>query len=128
MKKIFTLLFSVTMFASAFAQYKTGGQKDGGYNNGKDAVYNNGWDKKDDRRSNDYNSFTAKERDMEIAQINRDYDRQVRELKTSRYLSRAKKEKMVSKLEAQRSSEIAKVYAKFNARNSRYDDKDQRRH
>ena len=128
MKKIFTLLFSVTMFASAFAQYKTGGQKDAGYNNGKDAVYNDGRDKKDDKRFNDNNSFTARERDMEIAQINRDYDRQVKELKSSRFLSRAKKEKMIRKLDAQRSSEIAKVYAKFNARNNRYDDKDQRRH
>jgi hypothetical protein len=128
MKKIFTLLVSVTLFASAFAQYKTGGQKDAGYNNGKDGIYNDGRDKKDDRRSNDYNSFTARERDMEIAQINRDYDRQVRDVRSSRYLSRAKKEKMIRKLDVQRSNEIAKVYAKFNARNNRYDDRDQRRH
>ena len=92
MKKIFTLLVSVTLFASAFAQYKTGGDKD--YGKGRDAVYSDRY-KKDNDRGGNYYSFSARERDMQIAQINRDYDYKIREVKSRWFMPRFKKEEMI---------------------------------
>ena len=118
MKKIFTLLVSVTMFASAFAQYKTGDIKDGRYNKGNDVAYNNSGFKKDDKRSADFYSFSTRERDMQIAQINRDYDRKIADVKSRFFISRFKKDQMICQLNNQRNDEIKRVYAKFNDHDS----------
>jgi hypothetical protein len=72
MKKIFTLLFSLGAFATSFAQ--TGHQN----NNKRNHQYvttrsNTDYKKFDDHRDNIYN-FSAKERDMQIAKINNDFN------------------------------------------------------
>jgi hypothetical protein len=128
MKKIFTLLVSVTLFASAFAQYRTGGDKDFG-NKGRDGVYNDGYKKGNDRdRGDNYYSFSMRERDMQIAQINREYDRKIMEVRNRFFMPRYKKEQMVYQLNDQRNFEIKKVYARFSSRDNHYDDHDWRRH
>ena len=72
MKKIFTLLFSLGAFATSFAQ--TGHQN----NNKRNDQYvttksNTDYKKFDDHHDNIYN-FSAKERDMQIAKINNDFN------------------------------------------------------
>jgi len=119
MKKIFTLSVAVLMLASAFAQNR-GGQKDYGFNKGKDVVINDGRFKKDDDRFNDY-SFSIRQRDMQIAQINQEYDRKIQNVKKIFFMSRYKKDQMIFRLEDQRKDEIRMVYAKFNDRN-KHDD------
>ncbi|MEI9958392.1 MAG: hypothetical protein WDM90_19280 [Ferruginibacter sp.] len=119
MKKIFTLSVAVLMLASAFAQNR-GGQKDYGFNKGKDVVMNDGGFRKDDNRFNDY-AFGIRQRDMQIAQINQEYDRKVQNVKKIFFLSRYKKDQMIFKLEDQRKDEIRTVYAKFDDRNKRGD-------
>lgn len=125
MKKIFTLLVSITLFASAFAQYKNGGDKD--FGKGRDAVYSDRY-KKDNDRGGNYYSFSARERDMQIAQINREYDRKISDVKSRFFMPRFKKEQMIRHLNDQRSDEIKRVYFKFNSRDNHYDDHDWRRH
>ena len=74
MKKIFTLLFATAMMASAFAQYGPKDQKDYSYgnDNGRGSRFDNGksWKNKDDYQFNDNAYFAAREKEMQIAQIN----------------------------------------------------------
>jgi len=129
MKKIFTLLVSVTLFASAFAQYRNDGNKDFG-NKGKDGAYNDGgYNKGNDRdRGDNYYSFSTRERDMQIAQINREYDRKIMDIKSRFFIPRFKKEQMIHQLNDQRNDEIKWAYVKFSSRSNHYDDHDWRRH
>src|SRR5258708_33709417 len=71
MKKIFTLLFSVGAFATSFAQ--TPHQNNDKKNDQYPTKSNNDYKKFDDHRDNIY-SFSAKERDMQIAKINNDFN------------------------------------------------------
>lgn len=121
MKKIFTLLATVTMFTSAFAQYKTGDRDFG--NREKTVIINDGY-KKDNGRSDNYYSYSARERDMQIAMINREYDRKIQEVRSRYFMPRFRKEQQIRQLNDQRSYEIKKVYAKFNDRGNHYDDHD----
>jgi hypothetical protein len=128
MKKIFTLLVGVTIVASSFAQYRSNGGKDDGYKKGNDAVYNDRGYKKDDNRYNNYYSFSVKERDMQIAKINREYDWKVQDVRKKFYMPRFKKEQMIRQLDDQRRNEIRMLYARFSDRNNRYNDHDWRDH
>ena len=126
MKKIFTLLVSVTLVASAFAQYKGGGDKDFG-NKGKDMVYGDGY-KKDYGRHDNYYSYSTRERDMQIAQINRQYDWKIQDVSRRFFIPRFKKEQMIRQINDQRNDEIRMVYAKFSMGNNHYDEHDSWRH
>lgn len=126
MKKIFTLLVTVTIATSVFAQYnKPNNQKD--FNPGKkEVVYNDGRFKNDDRRDNHFYSFSARERDMQIFQINREYNNKTQKVKNRLFVPRFKKEHIICELNHQREDEIKMVYRKFNDRNNRYNDRDNR--
>ncbi|MGC4103543.1 hypothetical protein [Ferruginibacter sp.] len=115
MKKIFTLLVGITIAASTFAQYKAGG-----YDKKNDVAFNDGFRKDNDRDSR-YYSFSTRERDMQIAQINRDYDWKIQDVKRKMFVSRFRKDVMIRQLEDQRRFEINKVYDKFNDRFNRFD-------
>ena len=122
MKKITTLLVSVTMVASAFAQYG-GGKSDNGYGNnngygkGKDVVFV-------DAKFKDSYVFTPRERDMQIAQINREFDQKIQSVKMKFFMARFKKQQMIAQLEDQRKDEIKAVIWKFKSPKNRYDDHD----
>ena len=147
MKKIFTLLVSVTMVASAFAQYDAGKQRDNGYDKGYDKTYDKGYDKTFDKgygkgndvifndngfgKGNDHfadrNFFKKREMAIKIAQINREYDYKIQSVKSNYFMPWFKKQRMISRLEDQRQDEIKAVYFKFSDRRDRFDDHDQRR-
>lgn len=122
MKKIITLLVSVTMVAIAVAQpgrdYGNGGYGNGGYDRGKDITVNVDWGKKD--RDNDVYFFSAKDRDMEIAMINRDIDHKIQSVKMKFFMSRFKKAQAISQLEDERSFKIDQVNKKFFSRKNLY--------
>ncbi len=122
MKKIITLFVSVTMVASAFAQYSQGNQKDYGYNKGKDVVYNDSRIKAEDKSFNDHYSFGMKEKETQIAQINREFDFKIQSVKNRFFMSRSKKEQVICMLEDQRKNEIKMVFAKFSDPGNRFDD------
>ena len=132
MKKIFTLLVSVTLFASAFAQYDRGNNKEDAYNR-KDVVFsdgrnnNDGYRHNDDHLYNDNYSFGKRRIEMQIMQINREYDFKIRDIRSRMFMSPFKKERIICMLEEQRKFEIKKVYSQNDGRRDHYDDHDSKR-
>ncbi len=124
MKKIITFFASFILVASSFAQYNSGSQRD----KRNDVVYNDSRDNKyDNRRDNhDYN-FSARERDMQIDHINRDYNHRIFDVQDKAFMSHSKKHRIIRSLEEQRREEIKMVYVKCNHRNNQYDHHDNRR-
>ena len=132
MKKIFTLLFAVGMFAAAQAQP---GNRDNRQNDQWDFDNNiditdnhNPYDDDDDRFGNSRFSNERKLK-MQVAQINREFDYKVQRVKSNFYMSRWEKQRLIRSLEDQRQRDIRMLYAKFNNKN-RHDDCDypDRRH
>ena len=125
MKKIFTLLFAATLFTAANAQNgnrdsKQNDQRDNQSGYGKPVATNNDRYDKDDRR--DYGKFSMeRKRDMQIAQINREYDYKIQKVKSSFFMNRFEKQREIRFLEDKRRMEIKKVYMQFNR--GRYDDR-----
>jgi L-2-hydroxyglutarate oxidase LhgO len=116
MKRMFAVLITVAMFGVASAQHQTNRQWNHGNNN--DVVYNGNRQGNYGYGSNSY-SFTTRERDIRVAEINREYDRKIREVSNRFFMARYKKERMIYALEEQRRDELRRVYAKFNDRNNR---------
>lgn len=118
MKKIFTLVSSLLLVTAAFAQYD---QKGDWNNKDRDDAYNGGGKGPDDRfdkhdRNNDRRMtyyFTAREKDMQIAQINRNYDYKIRSVQNRYFMSWHEKKRQVKQLEYQRDCEIKEVMDKF---------------
>ncbi|MEQ1797952.1 MAG: hypothetical protein ABL872_08360 [Lacibacter sp.] len=126
MKKIFTLLFAATLFTAANAQNGNRDNKQYDQRNdqtgyGKPVATNNDRYDKDDRR--DYGKFSMeRKRDMQIAQINREFDYKIQKVRSSFYMNRFEKQRQIRFLEDKRRMEIKKVYMQFNR--GRYDDRD----
>lgn len=130
MKKIFTLLFAVGMIAAVQAQPgnrdnrqpdrrdnpSTGQRGADKFDDDKSFVSINVSFDHDDRFGNNRISNERK-RDMEIAKINREYDKRIQKVKNSYFMSRWEKQRKIRFLQEQRQQEIKMVYAKFNKRN-----------
>ncbi len=125
MKKIFTLLFAVGMITMAQAQ--NGGfrdrpndqqkdqrddRRDNDFDKGKDVVIDRNVYDKDGRFDNKFMSL-EKQRDLEIAQINRDFDQKIQKVKRSYFTTRFSKERQIRMLEQLRQKEISDVYTKY---------------
>ena len=109
MKKTILLLATVLLVGTSFAQYnnkQVGHDKDYGYNKGND-------DKFDRGHSKTY-FFTAKERDMQIMQINKEYSKQIQSVKMKFFMPRGAKQRQIQILEQKRDKEISQVWAKYN--------------
>ncbi len=127
MKKIFTLVFAVGMFAAAQAQP---GNRDNRQNDHRDfdedidiTVNHNPYDNdNDDRYGNSYFSNDRKLK-MRINQINREFDYKTQRVKSNFYMSRWEKQRLIRSLEDQRQRDIRMLYAKFNNKNN-YNDCD----
>jgi hypothetical protein len=103
MKKIFTLLFALGMFAFVQAQPGRSVVK---VSVNPHPVYNN-----DIRPGNRF----ADERylKMEIANINRAYDFKIQRVQNNFFMKRGQKKREIRFLERQRNLEINRAYAKF---------------
>jgi vacuolar-type H+-ATPase subunit I/STV1 len=119
MKTIFTLLFSMAMFSTTFAQYGQKGQRD------KDIDVYVSVDNKDfghhDKKFGGY-IFTPRERDMEIAKINREYGFKIQSVKNKSFMTWMQKKRIINNLEEQREDEIAQVIRKFRSPKNKFDD------
>lgn len=128
MKKLFTLLFVVGMFAAAQAQP---GNRDNRQpidrNDHRDfdddddyAISNNPntFDRNGNAygRDNRYESRFAAERrmKMEIAQINREFDHKIEHIRDNFYMPRYVKQRQIHDLEHKRQHEIDHVYEKYS--------------
>jgi hypothetical protein len=114
MKTIFTLLFSMAMFSTTFAQYGQNGQRD---RNKDNDVYVSNDNKDFGHHGKNYGgyTFTPRERDMQIAQINREYDYKMQSVKNKPFMGWYQKKRIINNLEAQRDEEIAQVIRKFRS-------------
>ena len=109
MKKTILLLASVLLVgASSFAQFNN---KQMGHD--KDYGYNKPDDKFDRGHSKTY-FFTAKERDIQINQITKDYAKQIQSVKMKFFMNRMAKQRQIQMLEFKRDKEISQVWAKYN--------------
>lgn len=117
MKTFFTLLFSMAMFSTAFAQYGQKGQRD----KHDDIYVSNNKDFGHDKNFGGY-YFTPRERDMEIAQINREYGYKIQSVKNKPFMGWFQKKRIINNLEAQRDDEIAQVIRKFKSPRNKFGD------
>ena len=113
MKKIFILLFSVGAFATSFAQ--TAHQNNDKRNDQYPTKSNTDYKKFDDHRDNIY-SFSAKERDMQIAKINNDFNFKIKSIKGNHHLKRSQKKMWIQKIESEKDLQIQAVNTKFNSK------------
>ena len=130
MKKIITLLFSVGVFTTSFAQYnhrqnnddrnfRTENKRDDHYANSSNGNRNFDRNDKDWRHFNKGNNYSVKERDFQIEKINRDFDFQIRAIQSDRYLRRREKKAAIRNAKIERSRQIQMVNERFNYNNNR---------
>ena len=116
MKKALSLsTIAVLIAASSFAQY--GRDRDDNYENnrGREVTVNNHGGREYGRERGTY-YFTAKEKDMQIYSINREYNRKIESVKHRFFMGRVKKEQLICSLELERNAEIRSVVERFNDR------------
>jgi len=107
MKKLFILLFSLGMLNTVFAQ--------------QSRVESYGKTKNEVRQNASYsnnNSFSAKERDAQLAKINQEFDAKIKAAKKDRHLKNSEKNRQINMFEKQRDSRIKQVNAEFAKRNN----------
>lgn len=113
MKKIFTLLVAVGMITLAQAQPGSG-KNSRDHRNDQSTVdkdYHGGYD--NDRRYNGIMS-PAKQRDLAIARINREYDWKIQKVRDNFFKSRSQKKREIRSLNTQRKREIKRTYYEFS--------------
>ncbi len=127
MKKTFTFLAAAVLMTSAAIAQKNSSHQSDNNNRGDLAVNekNNGRGGYDDRGRGGY-YFSEREKNVQISQINREYDYKIKAVRNKFFMNRYQKEKMITSLQFQRSREIRSVMVKFNNRQNRYDRKDNR--
>jgi len=111
MKKIFTLLLSVSVFATSFAQ--SGHQAND--KKSKQHVTNTEYKKIDSHRDNVY-TFSAKERDIQIAKINSNFNMNVKSIVSNRRVKKSEKRMLIQSAQKQKDQQIDAVNAKFNSK------------
>lgn len=121
MKKLLVLMLTLGALTTAFAQSGRH-QNRYPYDNGKDVVLgpqnDRNWD--NDRRDDDAYTFTARERDEQIRQINREFAWKIQAVKRDRYLRSWEKSRRIHMLEMQRDREIQEVKERYARSNNRY--------
>ena len=130
MKKMFTLLFASAMLSTAFAQNN---QRDQRYWDKENDVYkpndNRCYDKQDNgnygygKHGNGHNDryvFTARDRDMQIERINRNYDYKIRSIRNQYFMNRYQRIQQIRFLEEQRDNEIHEVMRRFNDQRNQF--------
>lgn len=121
MKTIFTLLFSMAIFSTTFAQYGQNGQRDRDRDND---VYVSNDNRGYDRHDKGYGGymFTPRERDMKITQIHREYQYRIQSVQNKSFMGWYQKRRLINNLEFQRDEEIGQVIRKFRSPKNRFDD------
>jgi hypothetical protein len=124
MKKIFTLLFTTAMLSTAFAQYGQKGQGNRGNDKSNDVYVsnNNRGHGHDDYGGRGGYIFTAREKNMQIDQINHEYEHKIRDVKSRNFMGWYQKKRIINNLEAQRDQEIQAVLYRFNSPKNKFGD------
>jgi hypothetical protein len=114
MKKIFTLLFSVSAFATSFAQtgHRSADKRSDQYVTTKS---NTDYKKFDNHRDKIY-SFSAKEKDRQIAKINNDFSFRIKSIISNRRIKKHEKKILIQKAQLDKVQQIQAVNDKFNSK------------
>lgn len=145
MKKTCTFFAAVFLMVSVAAAQNNNHQRD---NNNEDDNYGNGNQQRDnnygnnphdagnnnnhywhngDRNRKDYN-FAEREKDIQIAQINREYNNRIQSVRNKFFMGRYQKERIINSLQFQRQEEIRSVMINFNRRDNGYGRRNNRYH
>lgn len=124
MKKIFTVLLAAGTISFSFAQTGTSynGHSDNSRFDNKKVTTGYG----QPNTYNDHNAsfFSSREKDQQIQQINRVYDKKIDAVKKNRRMNYFEKSKQVKLLEHDRNMEISQVQARYDRSNRKFSDKD----
>ena len=122
MKTLFTLLFTMALFGTTWAQYGQNGHRDRDRYDDVYAPHNNrGYDRHHNGGNGSY-FFSPRERDMQIAQINRDYEYKIYSVKNKPYMGWYQKKRIINNLEAERDEQIFQVIRKFKNQRNQFGD------
>lgn len=121
MKKIFTLLFSTLMLSTAFAQH---GQQNRGDIKSNDIYASNNSNsfENGNKGYHDWYIFTEREKNIQIAQINRNFAYKIQSVQNRAFMSRFQKRRLIANLEVERDQELRAVFMKFNSPANRFGD------
>jgi hypothetical protein len=117
MKKIFTLLLaagSITL-VSAQPTAKRNNAETMAYHTSQQSTF-----EKNSSYGYDEATFSFREKEAQIRNINRAFDRRIAEVRNSRYLRGREKAKQIRMLETQRNMEIRQVQARYERSNDRH--------
>src|SRR5689334_15034177 len=122
MKKIFTLLFSVGLVGSVFAQ---SGHQDR-FKVSNDVVFNKAPETLMNSHTSMYDNYSFNaDRDRKIREINKEYDRLIMQVKFNRRLRPFEKDRQIRMLEMQRDQKIREInqHSMFKGRRDGFDHK-----
>ncbi|HET7119154.1 MAG TPA: hypothetical protein VFI29_21855 [Hanamia sp.] len=105
MKKIITLAFCMGIYATSFAQYNHGNYNEN-RNDRNATTFGRGYD-------NQRNFFSERDRNFEIARINREFKMKVYSIRHSRYMRHHQKKLAIRSAEYERARQIQMVNARF---------------
>jgi hypothetical protein len=111
MKKILAVVFSLGLLSTAFAQGGHQRDRDMTYSKPTNPVYNDKYGRND-------GYFSAREKDAQIARINREFDYKIMAIKRNRYMRNGEKNREIRQLERQRTQEIRELNQRFSRQNS----------
>src|SRR4051794_36386006 len=114
MKKIFTLLFLLTIVGSAFAQSECAYPRPGDH-----AIVVNG---KYHRYVETY-SFSRYERDPQLAKVNQSYNAMLRSIINMCFLNHAEKLRLVRIIENERAAKVRAIHVRFDDYRNKYNDR-----
>jgi hypothetical protein len=126
MKKTFTFLAAAILMAAAAIAQNNNHQNNNEYNDeyGSNNPRNvpmdndNDWRKRNKGKKAYY--LALRERDIQIAQISREYNNRIQSVRNNFFMGRYKKERIINTLQFQRDEEIRLVIARFNHRENHY--------
>lgn len=111
MKKILAVVFSLGLLSTAFAQ--------GGYQKDRDMAYGKPTNPvNNDKYGRNDGYFSAREKDAQIARINREFDYKIMAIKRNRYMRNGEKNRQIRQLERERTQEIRELNQRFSRQNS----------
>jgi len=115
MKKIFTLLFSLGILSSVFAQSQYAYSKPFP---DRAVVINAAYH----HRYVDAYSFTRYERDMQLTRINQMYNITLKNIISMRFVNAAEKLGLIRMIENKRAEQIRTIHARFNDQRNKHND------
>src|SRR6476620_5956062 len=114
MKKIFTLLFSLGLLGSAFAQSQCVFPRPADHA----VVINN-----NHYRDVEAYSFSRYERDLQLAKVNQTYNTMLKDVINMHFLSRGEKLKLIRRIENDRAEKAKAIHARFNDYRNKFNDR-----